>query len=349
MKLPLSPLKLTHNCARQRDGSARAKTFSKGTRWLAANVIAGMFLCAAAALILSGCQPSQAKNNKTASLHQAQPIPVKVEQPIPPKIVQPTPTPIQTPPRIQPSVAAVVPPAPAIVKTNQTPPVHVATAKPLSVVPSEPPLTNLPVAPDFRWKQVPNSGHYIALTFDDGPNPKNTPAMLDILKKRNIPATFFVLGQNAALYPRILERMVAEGHEIGSHAWNHISLVNQTAEERTFQVRKTNEAIERATKRPARLIRPPYGETTPSLNRWLTEQLKMTVILWSVDSRDWEHRDAASMRREILSATKPGAVILAHDIHQTTVSAMPAILDALIEKGYKFVTVSDLIRHQSGK
>ena len=327
-----SPHISNHDYAKRLGGLAGVRAASRAVHWCGGNLFITLILCVVAAIVTAGCQTSRAQKAKTATLQRAAPIQAKVEQPTPPKNPVTATTSAPNPPRIQPPAPAVTSQPGAVIKTNQTAPAAVATAKVLpQVLPAQPALTNLPVAPDFRWKQVPNAGHYIALTFDDGPNPKNTPAMLDILKKRNIPATFFVLGQNAALYPRILERMVAEGHEIGSHAWNHISLVNQTAEERAFQVRKTNEAIERATKHQAHLIRPPYGDTTPSLNRWLTEQLKMTVVLWSVDSRDWEHRDAVSTRREILSTTKPGAIILAHDIHQTTVSAMTSILDSLIE------------------
>ena len=187
------------------------------------------------------------------------------------------------------------------------------------------------------------TGPCLALTFDDGPNPNNTPALLDVLKAKGIHATFFVLGQNAALYPAILRRMIAEGHEIANHSWNHMSFPALTQEQRTSQVRKTNEAIERAIGHPPRLIRPPYGATDANMNRWLSDDLKMTVVLWSVDSRDWEHHDMNSIRREIVSAAKPNSIILAHDIHRTTVSAMPATLDALLEKGYRFVTVSELL------
>lgn len=210
----------------------------------------------------------------------------------------------------------------------------------LRVSPSRPePLRDWP----NRYREVLVDGPYIAMTFDDGPHARQTPALLDILKKRGIRATFFVVGRNAAAHPGILRRMVAEGHEIGNHSWDHARLDLLSVEEASRQIQHTNVAIETAIGDLPALVRPPYGATDPGLNRWLAEAFGLKVILWSVDSRDWKHRNGSSIQHSIMSATKPGAIILAHDVHATTVAAMPRVLDELRAAGYQFVTVSELI------
>lgn len=186
-------------------------------------------------------------------------------------------------------------------------------------------------------------GPYIAMTFDDGPHAQLTPKLLDMLKARNIKATFYVVGQNAAEYPDILKRMVAEGHEIANHSWNHTALNKLGAEGLRSQIEKTNAAIVQATGIKPTNLRPPYGATNAALNKKLDEQYGLKVILWSVDPLDWKYRNSSRVATQIIQGAHPGAIILAHDIHATTVAAMPEAFDALLAKGYKFVTVSELL------
>ncbi len=186
-------------------------------------------------------------------------------------------------------------------------------------------------------------GPYIAMTFDDGPGPQTTPRLLDILKERGIKATFFVVGQNAAEYPDIMRRMASEGHEIANHSWSHPALTKLGTESFRKQIENTNDTIARITgKRPV-LMRPPYGATSSLLNKRLSEEYGLKVILWSVDPLDWRYRNSNRVYSFIVQNTQPGSIILTHDIHATTVAAMPETLDALSGKGYKFVTVSELI------
>ncbi len=186
-------------------------------------------------------------------------------------------------------------------------------------------------------------GMSIAITFDDGPNPELTPKLLDMLKERGIKATFFVVGKNVEEYPGIVTRMATEGHEVANHSWSHPTLTKLGIESFRKQIENTNEAIAKATgKRPV-LMRPPYGATSVSLNKRLNDQFGLKVILWSVDPLDWKYRNSNRVYNSIIQGTRPGSIILAHDIHGTTVAAMPATLDALLAKGYKFVTVSELI------
>jgi len=254
--------------------------------------------------------------------------------------------------------AATVTPAPAVPEqAAPAPEAATPTASPAaSATPATPEMTkpatgemSKPAAASSQrlyYCTVPGVGRTVALTFDDGPSAKLTPMLLDILKQRGIHATFFVVGENAAAYPDILKREIAEGHEIGNHSWNHPQLTHLSMDGIRSQIERTNDAIRVATGHNPTLLRPPYGATSPTLNRWFAKTYGMKVILWEVDPLDWKYRNSAHVESEILKQTKPGDIILSHDIHATTVAAMPATLDALIAKGYKFVTVSQLIAMQ---
>jgi len=184
---------------------------------------------------------------------------------------------------------------------------------------------------------------YVAMTFDDGPSAANTPRLLDMLKQRNIKATFFLIGQNAAANPDIVRRILAEGHEIGNHTWTHPQLSKLGDDRVTAEITKTQEAIKEASGFTPTLLRPPYGAITPRQREWIENQFGLSVILWSVDPLDWKRPGPSVVTQRILSQARPGAIILSHDIHKQTIDAMPATLDGLIAKGYKFATVSQLI------
>jgi peptidoglycan/xylan/chitin deacetylase (PgdA/CDA1 family) len=181
------------------------------------------------------------------------------------------------------------------------------------------------------------------MTFDDGPHAQNTPRLLDILKQRGIKATFFVVGQNAAEYPDILKRIVAEGHELANHSYTHPILASLGEAALRDQLEKTHQAVLNATGVTMKVMRPPYGALSEPQRRWSNANYGYRTILWDVDPLDWKYRDAARVESEILGHTKSGSIILSHDIHKSTVDAMPSTLDALTAKGFKFVTVSELI------
>src|SRR6516164_9418000 len=184
---------------------------------------------------------------------------------------------------------------------------------------------------------------FIAMTFDDGPSAENTPRLLEMLKQRNIKATFFLIGQNAASNPEIVRRILAEGHEIGNHSWTHPQLSKLSDDRVTTEITKTQEAIKSASGFTPTLLRPPYGAITPRQREWIENQFGLSVILWSVDPFDWKRPGASVITQRILTEARPGAIILSHDIHKQTVDAMPATLDGLMRKGFKFLTVSQLI------
>lgn len=200
-----------------------------------------------------------------------------------------------------------------------------------------------PVLHKLSYASCHVDGPFIAMTFDDGPHPVLTPKLLDLLKAHGIKATFFLIGQNAAKYPDIVRRIVAEGHEIGNHTWSHPQLTKLAPGELHDEITKTSDVLATITGHPPALMRPPYGATSPLINQWLAREFGMKVIIWSVDPLDWRYHDSAHVESVILAETKPGAIILSHDIHATTVAAMPETLDVLLAKGYKFVTVSELI------
>jgi len=184
---------------------------------------------------------------------------------------------------------------------------------------------------------------YIAMTFDDGPSAENTPRLLEMLKQRNIKATFFLIGQNVASNPDLVRRILAEGHEIGNHSWTHPQLSKLSDQRVSSEITKTQDAIKDASGFTPTLLRPPYGAITPRQREWIENQFGLSIILWSVDPFDWKRPGASVITQRILTETRSGAIILSHDIHKQTVDAMPATLDGLMRKGFKFVTVSQLI------
>lgn len=186
-------------------------------------------------------------------------------------------------------------------------------------------------------------GPFIALTFDDGPHATLTPKLLDILKERGIKVTFFVLGQCVAANPDVLQRAYAEGHEIANHSWDHKAFTKVGADGVASEINKTNDVIENVTGKKPTLVRPPYGATNAGITKRLNEEFGLKVIMWDVDPLDWKNRNSEHVKSEILKSTKAGSIVLAHDIHPTTVAAMAETIDALKEKGFKFVTVSELL------
>lgn len=184
----------------------------------------------------------------------------------------------------------------------------------------------------------------IAMTFDDGPHPDFTPRLLDMLKERHIKATFFLVGRSVVTYPQIVKRIADEGHEVANHSWSHPLLTSLGTTSVESQLRRTHDAIVKACGIAPLLYRPPYGEIRFSQRKLIRDTFGYPTILWDVDPLDWQSpRSAQKVYDRLLAQTKTGSIILCHDIHETTVAAMPATLDALKTRGYQFATVSQLI------
>jgi len=215
---------------------------------------------------------------------------------------------------------------------------------------------DLPVKAKIGYSSVHVDGPYIAMTFDDGPSATLTPKLLDFLKSKGIKVTFFVLGENAVRNPEILKRAIAEGHEIGNHSWSHPVLSKMAYDAVHSELQRTNDVIQQATGIKPTLMRPPYGAITAEQKDRIHKDFGYEIILWDVDPLDWKiikgetaAERSARVENVILHGNKDehgarnGSIILSHDIHATTVDAMPDTLTQLLAKGFKFVTVSELI------
>lgn len=311
---------------------------------------------AVSALVASGAlcvglaitQLPLAAQKATASTTNASAAPVAVAAATPATVTPALPPAAPNAPRT--SVAGPVAPITATLPPNAAPvaAVPVAAGGPaLAPAQAQPAMAGLlPTTPAKRgmsYRAVEVDGPYIALTFDDGPSPELTPKLLKILADRNVKATFFVLGTNATANPDILRAEIAGGHEVGNHSWNHPQLTKIPLAAADKQIEDTSAAIQNATGVKPIFLRPPYGSMNPALQHHIWEKYGISTIYWSVDPLDWKIRDPQSVYDQVMKQVKPGAIVLAHDIHPTTVAAMPRLLDALIAKGYKFVTVSELI------
>jgi peptidoglycan/xylan/chitin deacetylase (PgdA/CDA1 family) len=186
------------------------------------------------------------------------------------------------------------------------------------------------------------------MTFDDGPHATNTPKLLDLAAKRHIKLTFFVLGECVQQNPAVLQREVAEGHEIGNHSWSHPNLAKLSDEAVRSQLRRTEDIIVKTAGVKPKLMRPPYGELTKRQRVWVNHDFGYKVILWDVDPLDWKRPGPSVVARRIIAGARPGSIILSHDIHPPTIEAMPQVFDALLAKGFKFVTVSELLAMNKG-
>src|SRR5881398_1494708 len=221
---------------------------------------------------------------------------------------------------------------------------HIPAERTIAARDSEKVNRNAPAESRITFSFVHVDGPYIALTFDDGPSATLTPKLLDILAAHQIKATFFVIGENVVEHPEIVARAAREGHEIGNHSWSHPNFGKMSDEGVRGQVQRTDDAIKDATGTRPILLRPPYGSITARQKRWIHDQFGYQVILWDVDPYDWKRPGPPVVRNRILKETQPGSIVLSHDIHPGTIEAMPSTLDALEAKGFKFVTVSELIR-----
>ncbi|MBE1562899.1 polysaccharide deacetylase family protein [Nonomuraea africana] len=180
----------------------------------------------------------------------------------------------------------------------------------------------------------------VALTFDDGPG-DYTRWLLDLLDEREVRATFFVVGQRvAADKEHNLARMVEEGHELGNHSWSHAQLTTLPIEGIRRELLRTQDLVERVAGVRMRVMRPPFGSTGKRVAEE-TRREQLAQILWNVDTFDWRDRVASVVAKRAVRATR-GSIVLLHDIHRTTVEAVPDVIDVLAKRGYKFVTVSEL-------
>lgn len=184
----------------------------------------------------------------------------------------------------------------------------------------------------------------IALTFDDGPHPKYTHEVIDILERYEIKATFFCVGANISAFPDAIQRMADLGHEIGNHTWSHPYLPDLNPQQLTRQIEETSTAIHQIAQCTPTFFRPPYGSQSPALLSSLLIQ-DVIVALWDIEPLDWAMPGATQISGRVLGGAQPGSVVLMHDgggDRSQTVAALPEIIEGLLEMGYELVTVSAL-------
>lgn len=188
----------------------------------------------------------------------------------------------------------------------------------------------------------------IALTFDDAPDTHFTPQVLDQLKKMNVKATFFIVGNRAEKHPEMIARIVREGHAIGNHSYNHpnFNKLNDTAFRE--QIQKTDQILQRLIGYKPVIVRPPYGNITEGQIKWLISQ-KKKIVNWNVDSLDWKNLTAEQVMTNILADIRPGSIILQHSAGgkgedlSGTVQAIPKVIQKLRADGVRFVTIPELL------
>lgn len=191
------------------------------------------------------------------------------------------------------------------------------------------------------WGEGGGAVKYVALTFDDGPTAGLTEQLLDGLRARYVPATFFLCGYRIDQCPDTVRRMAAEGHELAIHGQTHTYLHNQAADVVCRELLETGDRIEALTGTRPRLFRPPGGLTGPTLLEEARKQ-QLAIVLWSVDPEDWNTRDAAQAAARILNKVQDGDIILMHDLFPSSIAAALQVIDALEAQGYQFCTVSEL-------
>ncbi len=207
---------------------------------------------------------------------------------------------------------------------------------------------NPPSTEKITFSEVKVDGPYIAMTFDDGPQATYTPRLLDLAAQRHIKLTFFVIGQCVEQNPAVLRREVADRHEIGNHTWSHPNLAKLPDDGIRTELQRTEDIIVKTVGIKPKLMRPPYGAITQRQRQWVNRDFGYKIILWEVDPVDWKRPGANVVAQRIIAEARPGSIILSHDIHPGTIAAMPQVFDTLLAKGFKFVTVSELLAMDKG-
>ena len=186
----------------------------------------------------------------------------------------------------------------------------------------------------------------IALTFDDGPHPRQTDKILDLLEEYDVHATFFVIGQNAVYYPEPLKRAVSLGHEIGNHTFRHEGISKMSAPMLEKELSDTEKVIFELTGVRPTLFRPPEGVCNDRV-RSVAKDMNYSLVLWTVDTKDWVPSSCESIVNSILGSVDGGEIILMHDYvvgKSNTPDALRIIIPKLLEEGYTFVTVSEILK-----
>lgn len=180
--------------------------------------------------------------------------------------------------------------------------------------------------------------HMVALTLDDGPG-SHAMELMDYFASRNVKVTFFMIGSDVGNYPKSVQRMVDEGHEIGNHTMNHKQLTAVKKDRALKEIEEGARAIEDVAGVPPTVWRPPYGDSTQEQRI----AAGMPTVLWNIDTLDWKYKDADRVANEILNGASNGNIILVHEIYKTTLEGIKKAVDKLVAKGVRFVTSTTLL------
>ena len=192
---------------------------------------------------------------------------------------------------------------------------------------------------------APNGENCIALTFDDGPHPAYTEEILQILEEYGVKATFFAIGENVQQYPDVFETILEKGHEVGNHTFSHPHLQHENGERLTRELEQTESLLASKGALGTKLFRPPEGVCSDAVCK-AARGLGYAIILWTVDTRDWCHTSSSQIAQTVMGSVKSGDIILFHDYvtkPSPTPEALRIMIPQLLEKGYRFVTVSELL------
>ena len=186
---------------------------------------------------------------------------------------------------------------------------------------------------------VPPHGRSVVLSFDDGPNPASTREILRVLADRQVPATFFLIGERIERHPQLAQEIADAGHQLGNHSYSHSRMVLERVRTYARELERTDQLIRGLGYRDTIDFRAPYVQKLVALP-WLLARRGTLSVLWSVDSRDWSDPDPDSIARRVLSRVRPGSIVLLHDLPRTA-RALPMIIDGLRRRGFRFRTVRE--------
>ena len=214
----------------------------------------------------------------------------------------------------------------------------VPVAIPVPSVPSVP----VPPASGVFISHGLAEGMKVAITFDDGPNPKLTPQILAELEKRKIHSTFFLIGRNVKTWPALAKAIVEQGHEVANHTFTHPTLSKLSDAAVADELRRGQDTLHAATGVVPNLFRPPYGAFRRA-QAALAVAEKLDILMWSVDPRDWARPGVEKIQGIVKAETKPGGIVLLHELHAQTLDALPGVLDDLQARGFQLVTISEVL------
>ena len=181
---------------------------------------------------------------------------------------------------------------------------------------------------------------YVALTYDDGPNPVYTEKLLQVLEEAHVQASFFMMGKQVENYPQVVKQVAAKGHLIGNHTYSHVNVCQLSEGQVKEEIQKTNELIYECCGRTPEWFRPPFGCNREKL----ISEMHMYQVFWNVDPLDWSVQNTGTIVNHVLKYVKDGDIILMHDAYPTTVEATKILIPKLQEMGYTFVTVDEMIQ-----